>query len=64
MFDEAGYTVISIEGINASQDYWKSRTLLLLRQLFRKWMQDIPYQQFLIVATPRSALGAHSTVIT
>jgi SAM-dependent methyltransferase len=51
--DEAGYDVISIEGINASPDYWQNKTLFLLRLIFRKWMKDIPYLQFVIVATPK-----------
>ena len=52
MLDETGYTVITIEGINPSPTYWQDKLLLVLRQIFRKWMQDVAYQQFVIVASP------------
>jgi SAM-dependent methyltransferase len=51
--DEAGYDVVSIEGITPSEKYRKSRKLFILRQLFRKWMEDTPYQQFVVVSKPR-----------
>jgi SAM-dependent methyltransferase len=48
--EEAGYSIISVDGINASDYYLTDFTMQVLRVLFRKWTEDMRYQQFVIVA--------------
>lgn len=50
-FDEAGYDVLSITGIRPH--YWSGKRIFLLRLLFDRWMTDMKYIQYVIVARPR-----------
>jgi 2-polyprenyl-3-methyl-5-hydroxy-6-metoxy-1,4-benzoquinol methylase len=49
MFDAAGYTVVSIQGIHAVQVSWKFR---LLNALCKNALSDLPYLQFACVVRP------------
>ena len=48
--EEAGYAVVSIDGINESEYYLRNFTMRVLRRLFRKWTEDMLYQQYVVVA--------------
>ena len=50
-FDEAGYDVLSITGIRPH--YWSGKRIFLLRLFFDRWMTDMKYIQYVIVARPR-----------
>lgn len=54
-FSEAGFVVESIDGINPWDKFWTSRKWFLVRQLFRPWIEDMTYLQYIIVAKPRNA---------
>lgn len=49
LFEEAGYTVESVTGINPHDD-WSGKKLFLLRLLFGKYMEDMQYLQYVVVA--------------
>ena len=50
MFQEAGYVVLSISGINSH--YWSGKKIWLLRKFLRPWVEDMRYLQYVVVAQP------------
>jgi SAM-dependent methyltransferase len=52
--EEANYRVNQVKGIYPSQYYMNNWKLSLLRIFFSKWMEDMLYQQYVLVATSRS----------
>ncbi len=55
MFDEAGYKVESINGINQRYWWWNGKRFILVRVLLGKWFLDMNYLQFAVVATPSNS---------
>lgn len=51
-FEEAGYTIDSITGINSH--YWSGKRIFLLRLFFEKWIEDMRYLQYVVIAHSRS----------
>lgn len=49
-FTEAGYRVRSIDGINPH--YWSGKRIFLLRLLFGRFVADMKFLQYVVVATP------------
>lgn len=49
-FQEAGYRVQSIDGINPH--YWSGKRIFLLRLLFGRFVADMKFLQYVVVATP------------
>ena len=56
MFDDFGYNILSIDGINKRYWWWDSKRFILGRFLLKKWCFDINYLQFVVVATPKYTL--------
>jgi SAM-dependent methyltransferase len=54
-FEECGYDVLSVAGINAGA--WTGWKMRLLDLLFRKHMEDMRFLQHVIVARPRADAG-------
>ncbi len=52
-FEETGYQVLSIKGINRRYWWWGSKRFMPVRFLIGKWIWDMNYLQFVITATPR-----------
>lgn len=50
-FENAGYNVLSITGIRPH--YWSGKKIFLLRLLFRKWMDDMKYLNYVSVISPK-----------
>ena len=55
-FKELGYQVQLIEGINSleSQQSRHSRKFKIINRLLFNWIQDMRYQQFVVVARPNA----------
>ena len=53
LFEESGYRVERIEGIN--EDWWSPSSLWrrLGFRIFRKYLEDTKYTQFAVLATPK-----------
>lgn len=49
-FELAGYEVLSITGIKPH--YWSGKKIFLLRLFFGKWMEDMRYINYVVVAKP------------
>lgn len=49
-FEVAGYEVLSITGINPH--YWSGKKIFLLRLFFGKWMEDMKFIKYVVVAKP------------
>lgn len=53
MFEESDYKINSINGINKRYWWWDGRRFMLVRFLLGRWILDMNYLQFAIVATPK-----------
>ncbi len=51
-FEEAGYQVLRIEGINPRYWWWESKRFSPVQFLIGKWIRDMNFLQFVVVATP------------
>jgi 2-polyprenyl-3-methyl-5-hydroxy-6-metoxy-1,4-benzoquinol methylase len=49
LFEDAGYKVESINGINPH--YWSGKKIFLLRLFFHKYVEDMKYLQYVVVVT-------------
>jgi len=49
-FEEAGYDVLHIAGINPH--YWSGKTVWMLKTFLNKWVSDMKYQQYVVQAKP------------
>lgn len=49
MFNRAGYSIVRMEGINATEPYWKARIMF---SMMPRLMDDTRYLQFVVVARP------------
>lgn len=54
-FEDAGYDVDSITGINSH--YWSGKKIFLLRLFFGRWIEDMRYLQYVVTARPKAAGG-------
>lgn len=50
-FEIAGYKILSITGIKPH--YWSGKKFFLLDLLCKKWVEDMRYLQFVVVAQPK-----------
>lgn len=50
-FKNAGYDIVSIIGIRSH--YWSGKKIFLLRLFFDKWMADMKFMNYVIVAKPK-----------
>lgn len=51
-FDQAGYHIEHIQGINSH--HWSGKKILILRTLFGRWVEDMRYLQYAVVAKPHT----------
>lgn len=51
--EEADYQVISITGIKKRYWWWNAKRFIPIKLLLAKWIEDINYLQFAIIATPK-----------
>jgi ubiquinone/menaquinone biosynthesis C-methylase UbiE len=51
--EEAGYQVLLIQGINRRHWWWEGRRFIPIRFFLGKWIIDMNYLQFAVVATPK-----------
>ena len=51
-FEEAGYQVLRIKGINPRYWWWESKRFSPVQFAIGKWIRDMNFLQFVIVATP------------
>lgn len=49
-FENAGYEVLSITGIKPH--YWSGKKIFLLNLFFRKWIDDMKFLNYVVVAKP------------
>lgn len=54
LFEDAGYSVESITGIKAH--YWSGKKIFLLRLFFCKYVEDMKYLNYVVVARPNETL--------
>jgi hypothetical protein len=52
-FEEAGYEVVSIHGINRRYWWWEGKRFFLVRLLLGKWILDMNYLEFAVTAKLR-----------
>lgn len=53
-FDQAEYELESLQGIKPH--HWSGKKMFLLRTFFGRWMEDMRYRNFVVVARPRTGL--------
>ncbi|MHB1926812.1 MAG: class I SAM-dependent methyltransferase [Leptospirillum sp.] len=51
--EDAGYLVLSMQGINRRYWWWEGRRFMLVRFFLEKWISDMNFLQFAVVATPK-----------
>ncbi len=54
-FEELNFDVSSVVGINPH--YWTGKKIFLLRLLFKKYVEDMKYLQYVVTARPRPENG-------
>ncbi len=51
LFNENGFNIVSIEGINPH--WWSGKKIFLLQLFFKRYMEDMKYLQYVVTAKPR-----------
>ena len=50
MFNDFNYKIISLDGINKRYWWWDCKRFMLIRFFIGKWILDMNYLQFVVVA--------------